>query len=217
MALRTRCEVIANKKWTQSPETAMFDHGILYGSIDGAGRSSFPQPYLARGRRQAALGRVEEAEADVGIAAELQADSPRDAAAHGAILAERGAVARAADVLAAARPSSKAKGLAGGGWAVEDELARRDDVLEEILLKRHPQDEDLAGIRGIALARQMRWDEARRAYSGSKQFWRHESSIAALSLLLGDEATFAEACRRQANLLRQADTKDQVLAGRVAG
>ncbi|MBS0264980.1 MAG: tetratricopeptide repeat protein, partial [Planctomycetes bacterium] len=211
-ALHARCEVIAKRKWTHSPETAAFDHAVLFGSIHVPGQSRFPQPYVARGQRLAALGRFDEAEADLRIATEIKPDDLHIAAAYGAILAERGAVARAADVLAAALPSSKAKGRAGGSWTIEDELARRDEVLE-ILLKRHPQDEDVAAIRGMALVRQMRWDEARRAYSGSKPTWRSETSLAPLALLLGDAAAFVEACRRQADLLRPSlDVKDQALA-----
>ena len=167
-ALPARCEEIAKRKWTQSPETAAFDHALLFGSNNVIAQSRFPQPYLARGRRLAALGRFDEAEADLRMAAGLQPDNPRYAAAHAAFLADRGDIARAADLFAAAL-RQQSRGPRGRRLGDRGRVARRDDVLE-ILLQRPPQDGELHGIRGNALARQAAWDEAHAPIPAASRF-----------------------------------------------
>jgi tetratricopeptide (TPR) repeat protein len=77
-ALCAHSEAIAKTKWAMSPEMADFDHAILFGSIDSAGLPKFPQPFLARGRRLAELGRADEAEADFKKVAELRKASQVD-------------------------------------------------------------------------------------------------------------------------------------------
>jgi tetratricopeptide (TPR) repeat protein len=75
-ALKQRSERTMAQQWTASPETAAFDHAMLFGSRDGDGKVKFHQPYLARARRLAELGLFEAAESDFNKALEL---APADA------------------------------------------------------------------------------------------------------------------------------------------
>ncbi len=60
------------QKWAESPETASFDQAMLFASRDGTQQVKYGQPYLARGKRLAALSRFDEAEADFNKAFELK-------------------------------------------------------------------------------------------------------------------------------------------------
>jgi serine/threonine protein kinase/tetratricopeptide (TPR) repeat protein len=141
-ALRMRCEAIATAEWTQSPETAVFDHAVLFGSIDGSAQTTFPQPYLARGRRLAELGRLEAAEADFNKAVEL---SPGDAdvlAARAVFLADAAQPDKAAaDFHTALDLFDQSAEKPRWSWGVPIDLAVADraEVFERLVALR-PQD-----------------------------------------------------------------------------
>src|SRR5262249_19632108 len=87
---------IAKRKWSESPEMAAFDQAVLFGSVDAVGQAKFPQPYLARGRRLAELGRAGEAEADFNKAGELGPGNADVLAPRGVFLADSGRPEKAA-------------------------------------------------------------------------------------------------------------------------
>ncbi|MBW3543518.1 MAG: tetratricopeptide repeat protein, partial [Planctomycetes bacterium] len=188
---------------TRNPLTASYDHALML-------KPEETRLWLARGRRLAELGRFDEAEADFNKAAELAPDDHTVATARAAFLAERGDVPRAADAFRTALDSASAKDWANLGRIVEDELSRRPEVLDELLL-RNPQEGGLHRIRAESLARQALWREARQSYSSGSPHWLHEKCNAALSRLLGDEAGYEQACRRHSDL--RLDGKSPELAG----
>src|SRR5262249_19695693 len=142
-ALRARCGVIAKAKWAASPETAAFDQALLFGSIDGAAMPKFPQPYLARGKRLAELGRLDEAETAFNRAVELRPDDPDVLAARAVFLADSGKPERAAADFDVAL---NLIGLKNPQWRcgqpVMQQAVQRNDVFEH-LVKLRPLDTEL--------------------------------------------------------------------------
>ena len=141
-AIRVRCESAATQKWGDSPETIAFDQAILFGSVDGAGQAKFPQPYLARGRRLAEVGRIDEAASDFDKAVKLAPNDPNVLAARAVFLADSGQPDKAAaDFNAALNLLDQSAEKPRWHWGVPIDLAvaDRDDVFERLVALR-PQD-----------------------------------------------------------------------------
>jgi tetratricopeptide (TPR) repeat protein/serine/threonine protein kinase len=189
------------REFASDPLVAAFHHGVRAHSAT-AYQEETALPYVARGKRLAELARFAAAEADFEKAVALAPDDHAISAARASFLADRGEVPRAADAFWSAVQAANAKGWADFGRIVEYELAQHEEVLSE-LLRRFPQNAGLNRVRGESLARRGLWAEARQSYSTGDRYWLHESCNAALSLLLGDEAGYERACRRQPPLLRQ--------------
>jgi tetratricopeptide (TPR) repeat protein len=185
------------ERWRQAAEqrvrardasTSAYDEVLCF----SGGRT--PQPWLARGRRLAELGRFDEAEADFNEAVEL---SPQDSdvlAARAVFLADAGQPDRAAaDFQAALNLLDDAGPKPRYRWGVpiDFEIAQRDEVFERLvaLRKQDPRPRmtrmvlrmeqgDVAGTRA---------DAQRLAPGGSN--WR-ASLVGAEALWRGDLAEF---------------------------
>jgi tetratricopeptide (TPR) repeat protein len=178
----------------RDPLTAEFDHAVMV-------QPNEPRLWLARGRRLAELGRWGEAEADFNKAVELKPDDLDALLARARFHAERGDVAEARDEYAAALQ------LPGKGWwttgrVVEREIGLYGDVLDE-LQKRDPRTAQLWRIRGERQMRLGQWREAVQSLSSSDPDVYHESYIALLCTLLGDQSGHQAACLRDDELIGQ--------------
>src|SRR4029450_4351550 len=126
-ALRARCEAIAKRKWTQSPEISACDQALLFNE------ARFPWPYLARGRRLVELGRLEEAEADFNEAVELAPNDPDVLAARAVFLADSGKPDRAAaDFHAALNLFGETNPQWRCGQPIMQQAALREEAFERL-------------------------------------------------------------------------------------
>jgi Flp pilus assembly protein TadD len=137
---------------------------MLFQSRGSYGKVAFHQPFLARGRRLAKLGRLDEAEGDFNKAVEL---SPNDAdvlAARAVFLADAGQPDRAAEGFNAALSlldDAGPKQRFRWGVPIDFEIVQRDEVFERLAALR-PQDARTRMARMVLRMQQGDFDGMRR-------------------------------------------------------
>jgi tetratricopeptide (TPR) repeat protein len=179
--------------------TEAFDH--LVATFSAAGTGDEPDyPYLARGRRLADLGRLDEAEADFNKAVELAPENPQTLAARARFLAERGEIAKAQADYDALLTLVTPRGDLRVKRYVEREIGLNEAVLDD-WRRREPRPYALGRISADRLLRRGEWREAAAAYveAGTDAF--HEQHAAGLYCLLADRQAYDESCARHAALV----------------
>ena len=172
----------------QDPTIAAFDHAVFTENIYRA------QIRIARGKRLAELGRLDEAEADFNMAVQHKPDDPKVLAARAIFYADQGKADKAAADFDGALTLAKVSG--GGhywhGLPVYLAVAQYDDVLDRLETLR-PEDGHSRSMRVAMRVKQGQLDAARR---NAKRLASYEPNgfpvwRAAVALLHGDEQEFA--------------------------
>ncbi len=188
--LKQRCEAIMAQKWAESPETAPFDQAMLFASRDGAGQVKYGQPYLARGKRLAALSRFDEAEADFNKAVELAPTDPDVLTRRALFFAERDDPQRAAADFDAALTLIEKQNPPRWLWGrtIDAEVAGRASVYDALQALR-PTDGQLLSIRIISRLRNGERESLAAPCRQLEQFG-FQPYLAAVHLLRGDRVEF---------------------------
>ncbi len=188
--VKQRYEAMMAQKWAESPETAAFDHVMLFASRDGAQQVKYGQPYLARGKRLAELGRFGEAEVDFSQAVELAPTDPDVLTQRALFFAERDDPQRAAADFDAALTLIEKQNPPRWLWGrtIDAEVAGRESVYDALQALR-PTDGQLLSIRIISRLRNGERESLAAPCRQLEQFG-FQPYLAAVHLLRGDRVEF---------------------------
>jgi serine/threonine protein kinase/tetratricopeptide (TPR) repeat protein len=169
--------------WENCAATLAFDRAVFTTTVGESHKVDFPQPFLARGKRMAELGRFDEAEADFNKAVELAPEDSHVLAARAVFFADYGQSARgAADFEAALKPMQERY---RAGVPIDVAVAARSD-LDPVLAAFHTDD----GLQ--RLARILTTHEIRHQHIPKMDWTASEQAYipACLALLNNDLAEF---------------------------
>jgi tetratricopeptide (TPR) repeat protein/WD40 repeat protein len=195
VSLKLRCEAVTAQKWAESPETVAFDQAMLFASRDDAGQLKYGQPYLARGKRLAALSRFDEAEADFSQAVELAPKDREVLVARARFQARRGRSEQVASDLNAAFAISREQQLGTYPWcnAIDLEFLPDPEVAERLAAL---QPERPSRVSTHLFLRGQSGDTAQaKADLAQLRSLRRLDDAGVHALLLGDRAAYEEICR----------------------